>query len=107
MAWGYKPDNIAMKRYWGARAIFKPNDKYEKIEIPYDRKNFEGERDGSDDFINWINEIFFKWLKKNATAGLNYTRESISLTSLDGKYTGAATTNMSGGYLYIGCWEVN
>jgi hypothetical protein len=96
-------DNI--KRYWGARAIFYSGSNY-TIDIPYDRKTYEGDEENAQPFFDWINNNFMKWLEKEANANLfNDQRKVIKYESEDGKYQGEACCQGSYGYLYIGCWE--
>lgn len=102
---GRYPENIQVKRFWGARALFNLKTSYQ-IDIPYDRKSFEGERENSQDFINWINKEFFEKLTKETNAKLyNNQDKIICIKSEDGKYQGEASCQGSYGYLYIGCWE--
>lgn len=103
MRFGLYPENQQPKRYWGARAIFNGRN----IDIPYDRKSFEGKKEGSDKFLNWINKDFFKWLEGQADLRLyNNQSKVINYNSKNGKYYGQASCNNSYGYLYIGCWEI-
>lgn len=59
---GIYPENVKVNKWWGARGIFKPYDKYCKLDIPYDRQNYEGEKDK--DFLFWINNEFKDKLEK-------------------------------------------
>lgn len=102
---GRYPENIQFKRYWGARAIFGGISKY-RIDIPWDRKTFEGEQQGSEDFVNWVNDKFFEWLLPQANQALyNEQRKILTFDSEDGRFHGEASCQGSYGYLYIGCWE--
>ncbi|MGE4353514.1 MAG: hypothetical protein AB7D36_05470 [Oscillospiraceae bacterium] len=96
---GIYPENKVPKIWWGARAI-ATNRKY-GIDVPYDRQNYEGEKD--EDFLYWINHTVFPALNKKLK---NYETEHISFDSESGRFHCEAADRGSGGYLYIGCWEV-
>lgn len=102
---GIYPENITPKQWWGARGIFEPNDKYCKLDIPYDRQNYEGDKNNSDDFIFWINNSFLKKLEKHYVELSSDQSKVVKITSDSGRFIGEASCKNSGGYLYIGCWE--
>jgi len=96
---GIYPEDKTPKMWWGARAI--ATDRKYGIDVPFDRQNYEGEKD--DDFLHWINHTVFPALNKKLK---NYETEKISFDSESGRFHCEAADRNSGGYLYIGCWEV-
>jgi hypothetical protein len=85
--------------YWGARAIYKPHDKYCKIDILYDRQSCLGEKADRDELVEWLNDKGMPWLKANCKMSSSSTER---IEFKDGKYIIRATPNASYGYLYIG-----
>lgn len=100
---GRYPKDINPKVWWGARAIFGKGTDF-KLDIPYDRKSYEGEKD--DDFLYWINNSFFAWLLKRVNENLYNSQDTVySFESEGGRFYGEVSCQNSQGYLYIGCWE--
>lgn len=102
---GRYPKNIVPKQWWGARGIFKPNDKYCKLDIPYDRQSYEGDKHNSDDFMFWINYGFMEKLEKRYGELSSDQNKVIRIESDGGRFVGEVSCQNSSGYLYIGCWE--
>ncbi len=111
--WGNYPAGFTPKMYWGARAIIERNHRSGRkaLFILPDRQSFEqleGSRADKDDFICWINEKVIPEL--NRCAGENRFHvwdDIVTLRSDSGIFMCQATPKSSGGgYLYIGCWEV-
>jgi len=102
MRFGLYPENEKISRYWGARVIFTN----QRIDIPYDKKSFEGEPIGSEDFIQWINKEFFPVLEHNKSSLYHDQSKHFYHSSEDDRFYGHACCNSSHGYLYIGCWEL-
>lgn len=98
---GIYPENVTPKLWWGARAI-ATNRNY-GIDIPYDRQNFEGDKDSpdKDEFFYWLNNVAIPELNKRFR---NYETMKISFESESGCFHCEADDRSSGGYLYIGAW---
>ena len=98
---GIYPDDITPKLWWGARAI--ATDRKHGIDIPYDRQNFEGDKDSPDkkDFFDWLNNVAIPELDRRFK---NYENVNIEFDSDDERFRLVADDRSSGGYLYIGAW---
>lgn len=96
-SFGLPMENVTT--YWGARAIYKPSDKYLKIDILHDRQSCLGEKPDRDELVAWLNATGMPWLKTNCKL---YSDSRDCVEHRDGKFTIKATPNGSFGYLYIG-----
>ena len=98
---GIYPENREPKLWWGARAI-ATNRKY-GLDIPWDRQNFEGDKDSpdKDDFFYWLNHVAIPELDNRFK---KYETKEISFDSENGCFHCEADDHDSGGYLYIGAW---
>ncbi len=111
--WGNYPENFTPKMYWGARAIIR--DQWNgtwSLYIPQDRQCFEqfdGSRTDKDDFIDWINSEVIPTLIEKAKRGSFRRWEDKAVLVSDSRAFRCEATpkNSGGGYLYIGCWEVD
>ncbi len=111
--WGNYPEDFTPKMYWGARAIVR--DRWNgtwALDIPQNRQCFEqldGSRMDKDDFIDWINSEVIPTLEEKVKQGSFIRWEDIAVVISDsGAFRCEATPkNSGGGYLYIGCWEVD
>lgn len=97
---GIYPESKTPKMWWGARAIITER----RIDIPYDRQNFDGDRTDTDDFMFWINNTAIPKLDEKVK---KCDTKNISFNSEGGRFHCEAADRQSGGYLYIGCWTNN
>lgn len=95
--WGIYPEAATPKMWWGARAIITKG----KLEVLYDRQNFEGNVSEADDFFAWLNKTAIPKLAEEAK---RYNTQHVFFDSDDGRFHCEAKDMNSGGYLYIGCW---
>ncbi len=94
---------VKTKRYWGGRGIISLE---YGLDIPWDRQSYEGD-ENSKEFTDWINKEAIPYLTKRVKNDLlNKQDEVVKMDSADGRFCCEATCNKSGGYLYIGCWEI-
>ena len=90
------------KMFWGARGAIRDR----KLEIYWDRQSFVAD-DQADkpEFVRWINDTVIPYLelnvKKRNTKHLKTERYFNG-----GNFHAVADELNSGGYLYIGAWEV-
>ena len=101
-SFGLPMENV--NTYWGARAIYKPSDKYLKIDILHDRQSCLGEKPDRDELVAWLNATGMPWLKTNCKL---YSDSRDCVEHRDGKFIIKATPNASYGYLYIGAGIVS
>lgn len=110
--WGNYPENFTPKMYWGARAIISTRlDGTRSLDIPMDRQCFEqldGSRMDKDDFVDWINSKVIPALEAEVKLGSFTSWNDIIVLVSEGKnfLCKATPKNSGGGYLYIGCWEM-
>lgn len=103
--WGRFPD-VKPEQWWGGRAIVSME---YGIDIPRDRQSYEGDvlMEDTASFMKWINEQAMPELNRMVKSTLLYNQSQVvELHSKDNRYKCEACCNNSGGYLYIGCWEV-
>lgn len=91
-----------LKRYWGARAIYKGYSADYYIDLLRDRQSGRGVDNA---FLDWINNRALPWLRKEVKRAVlePHKREEVVLREF--KYELKANTNASHGYLYIGAAE--
>lgn len=96
---GIYPQDKTPKLWWGCRAII--NKGY--IDIPYDRKSFEGNPHDTDaeDFFFWINNTAIPKLEEKIK---QRDTKNIYFKSESEMFICEASDRQSGGYLYIGCY---
>ena len=100
---GIYPTTHEPKLWWGARAIITQG----YIDIPWDRKSFDGNRESSDldDFFYWINNVAMPEVNKLVNSRkYNGKKVELSFDSEHGCFHCETSERNSGGYLYIGCW---
>ena len=87
----------------GARAIFKPYDKYRQVDIPYDRWSHEFKPEMTDEeiseFTSWINDTAMPQVCKMVKGCPSIHKY---FESDDGKFWAEFDDRGSCGYLYIG-----
>lgn len=98
---GIYPENREPKLWWGARAICSRD---YGLDIPWDRQNFDGDREHTDidEFFHWINTVAIPKLNE-IVKGYQGTK-NIRFDSENGCFHCEADDRCSYGYLYIGCW---
>lgn len=94
---GLYPDGKEPDAWWGARAIITER----RIDIPYDRKSFDGDKTKADDLFAWIESTAIPELDKRVK---KYDTKRVVFDSDCGRFHCEAEDRDSGGYLYIGCW---
>lgn len=101
-AFGLPMENVTT--YWGARAIYAPDNKYCKIDILHDRQSCIGDEPARKELVSWLNTVGMPWLKKTC----RIPTSSHSMTEFtQGKFRLHASPNASYGYLYIGAGIVS
>lgn len=104
--WGIYPDGHKPLQWWGARAIIERG---EMVLLP-DRQNYERDESVSDvdkeDMFFWMSHEMDAALKKATKAGQFRESELFMVESESGRFHCEANGRSSGGYIYIGCWEV-
>ena len=104
--WGIYPENCTPSQWWGARAIINRG----KFELLPDRQNYERQEGVSDrdkgDFFFWLENSFDIAVKQALNDGKFKTAAVWTMDSSSGRFHAEATTRDSGGYLYVGVWEV-
>ena len=101
--WGLFPEAAKNARiYWGARAIISNR----RIELLWDRQSFRREdgvsEEESNEFIKYINESVIPALNVEVKKGRT---ECIKIMGAKNRFV-QAEDHSSGGYLYIGVWEL-
>ena len=111
--WGNYPEGFTPKMYWGARAILKKESGHpgKVLDLLPDRQSFEqldGSQRDKDEFINWINTKVLPELRQLASKNKFRVWEDLATIKSDDGFFMCQTTpkNSGGGYLYIGCWEI-
>lgn len=99
---GIYPETHEPKMWWGARAI--ATDRKYGIDIPWDRQNFEGDREhpDKDEFFHWLNKVAIPELDRRFKK--YESTKAISFDSENGCFHCEAADRDSYGYLYIGAW---
>lgn len=88
-------------RAWGARAIYQR----QRIELLWDRQNWQPDEKPPVEFEDWINQIGLPWLRKTCTDRYITPDSSTVLLYEDGPYGIEASPQRSYGYLYIVAYE--
>ena len=91
-------------RWWGGRYLFSANVDV-KLDLPGDRQNYIGPRDGVDAFVRWLNERLDPLLVQALETERITTGSSRYVTVQEGRFMAWATPAASYDYLYVGAWE--
>lgn len=108
---GIYPDDCMPRQWWGARAIVENrNGKWSFALLP-DRQNYEKGSDVSDsdksDMFYWMETVMDAALKEKVQEyKFRVSDELFVLDSASGQFHCEASCRNSGGYMYIGCWEL-
>lgn len=105
--WGYFPEDVEPKQWWGCRAIISKG----VLDIPPDRVGYDqGDASAAE------KEAFFAWasgpmdtaLRKEVKARrFRNWEDYFEMYSEDGRFRCKATPkNSMGDYLYVGVWQV-
>lgn len=109
---GIYPENMEPRQWWGARAIVEKINGEWRFSLLYDRQNYERESVVSDtdkaDLFWWMENVMDAELQKRVREDYFFRTgdELFVLTSEAGRFRCEARARNSGGYLYIGVWEV-
>jgi hypothetical protein len=94
-----RPDTAA----WGARAILSDKTIY----LLSDRQSWsQCSPDKKNRLLTWIDETGLPWLRAEVERGFLHSMDSTVLVHDHGGFHLEASPQRSGGYLYIGAWEI-
>lgn len=93
------------RMFWGARGAIRYSKWSGRVfELYPDRQSFVADdQENKGAFVDWINDHLIPYLERSVK---EYNTKHVEAHSKDGRFCAVAEDRNSGGYLYIGAWEV-